>query len=612
MTREFARLGDVTLAPPLPAALSVLMVTGLAYLGWRLAARLRGGRPEALATAAGFIVSTAATAVVVHSLALAQLGSATVLRPLGWALAAVGAFALVRHGGRLLEAGRARLAELPSIPRWEKAVVLLTAVLLLGLGAAALGPPTDADSIHYHLAVPLDWLRHGGAYARPDWFHSRLVGLGEALNLLGLAAGTDGFGAALQLGGLLVAAVAIGALAPTDRDRRLAWLLVCGCPVAAFLIPNQKPQMLPGSATTVAILLATQRYDRFTRADMFLAFTSAAFAIACKTSFLLTAGFAVLAGLLAARESRRLAAALAIASTTIVVIWAPVLARNVVFFGDPLSPFFERLRPHPDPLLVRFAAYLHEAGGEHSLGNLLRLPLSILGTTRLGNLTIPLGLGALAFIPALRAPGPARPLLWSALVATVVCVVLGQIAPRFFLEPFFWAGAAFVLAPWGPAKKLVSGALMVQGAVSAGVALIGAAVLFPGALTPRLRDATLTRSAAGYPEEKWLDETLPTEAVILAPYDRFQLFQPRPFVVADPAVGDFDAPVGDELLRKLIESKGVNTIVDDGSPDTTAFRRLEKRCGHALTPPKWLPLATRNPFNRLRYESQVFALRDCW
>ncbi|NIR58223.1 MAG: DUF1420 domain-containing protein, partial [Gammaproteobacteria bacterium] len=31
---------------------------------------------------------------------------------------------------------------------------------------AALGPVTDADSLDYHLGVPLDWLRHGGAYAR--------------------------------------------------------------------------------------------------------------------------------------------------------------------------------------------------------------------------------------------------------------------------------------------------------------------------------------------------------------------------------------------------------------------------------------------------------------
>src|SRR5579863_4887696 len=187
MTR-FLRLQDVVLPPPLPALLSVSMAVGLVYVGWRAAARLRGGRPEALDAAAGFVAASAAAAVLVHALALAQLSTVTVLRPLGWALAAIGAFALVRHGAGVADAVRAELADLRAAPRWEQAAVALCAAVALGLGAAALGPVTDADSIHYHLGVPLEWLRHGGAYARSDWLTWRLVGIGESLNLLGLAA----------------------------------------------------------------------------------------------------------------------------------------------------------------------------------------------------------------------------------------------------------------------------------------------------------------------------------------------------------------------------------------------------------------------------------------
>ena len=46
---------------------------------------------------------------------------------------------------------------------------VLVGVILVVLLLAALGPATDADSLDYHLGVPLDWLRNGGAYARPDW-----------------------------------------------------------------------------------------------------------------------------------------------------------------------------------------------------------------------------------------------------------------------------------------------------------------------------------------------------------------------------------------------------------------------------------------------------------
>src|SRR5450432_1332502 len=123
--RGFLRIEDVLFSPPLPAVLSILIATGLGYLGWRLAYRLRRGTPEALDAAAGFMFVNAATAVIVHTLALAQLSSIAVLRPAGWALAAVGAFALVRHHAALWGAARRELDSLRAAPWWERAVVLV-------------------------------------------------------------------------------------------------------------------------------------------------------------------------------------------------------------------------------------------------------------------------------------------------------------------------------------------------------------------------------------------------------------------------------------------------------------------------------------------------------
>ncbi|HVR02704.1 MAG TPA: DUF1420 family protein [Polyangia bacterium] len=607
----FLRLEDVVLPPPIPALLSVLMAAGLASLGWRLASRLRGGRPEALDAAAGFILSAAVTAVIVHGLALAQLSSTAVLRPLGWTLAATGAYALLRHHRALMEAARRELSSLRFAPRWEQGAVLLVAVTVIGLGAAALGPPTDADSIAYHLSVPLDWLRHGGAYPRVDWYCTRLIGVAESLNLLGLAAGTDSLGAALQVGGLVAAAVAAAALAPTDRDRRVAWLLVVGCPLVAFLVPNQKPQMLPAAATTVALVLAVRRFENFGPADALLAFACAAFALSSKISFILTAGFAVLIGLFAARKSGHFGVAFAIAAAAIILAWVPLLARNSFFFGDPISPFLERFRSRPDLGMLAFATHLRDAGGERDLATLLRLPLSILGTVHPSAITTTLGLGALAFIPAIDAKGPARLLLLAALAAIATCLLLGQLAPRFLLEPFLWAGAALAIADWSRVKKVVVAGLMVQGAASASVALFGAATLFPGALTAGCRDAVLTKAAYGYAEGKWLDTLLPTRAVIVEPQG-FPLFAPRPFAVADPAMSDVPPAVGDEKLRALVEQFGVNTVVDDGAPQDGPYARLEKRCGVPLGRRKEFPFATRNPFNRAVYGAQVYVLRACF
>jgi threonine/homoserine/homoserine lactone efflux protein len=46
---QFLRLQDVVFPAPLPALLSLLIIAGVAYLGWGLASRLRRGSPESAA-----------------------------------------------------------------------------------------------------------------------------------------------------------------------------------------------------------------------------------------------------------------------------------------------------------------------------------------------------------------------------------------------------------------------------------------------------------------------------------------------------------------------------------------------------------------------------------
>src|SRR4030095_14240569 len=145
----------------------------------------------------------------------------------------------------------------------ERCALVLSIVTLIGLFAAALSPATDADSLEYHLGVPLDWLRHGGAYTSPDWFAARYIGLGESLNMLGLAAGTDGLGAAFQAAGLIVALLGVTAFAKTQADKQFGVLLVVACPVMATLITTQKAQLLPAAALTVALVILVQHFKLF-------------------------------------------------------------------------------------------------------------------------------------------------------------------------------------------------------------------------------------------------------------------------------------------------------------------------------------------------------------
>jgi hypothetical protein len=592
----FLRFEDLLLPPPLPAVVAGLMVVGVYALGAAGVRRLRGGAADPLEAAAGFVCVAALLAALVHGLAWAGMATAWTLRPIGWGLALSGAVALGRaalHRPHLLADVSSRLRDTP----WRMRVAAgLAGVTALALVAAASGPATDADSLDYHLGVPLDWLRHGGAYPRPDWLHARLVGLGEALNLLGLAAGTDGLGAMLQAAGLGVAVVAVTSFARDARDRLFGTLLVLSAPVMTFLVPNQKPQLLPAAATTLSLVLLARRPQGLDAVGAFLALGAAAFAMACKYSFLLTGGVVMMTALVAAARGRRFGPTLVAGAAAVTALVIPVHARNFVFYGDPVSPLLERWRPAGDPAVVAFATELREYGGTVTPWRILRLPWDLMITFEPEKLTTVLGVGVLAVAVTPWAGRAERRLLVPALVVVGLLLAGSQLAPRFFLEPYLWCAAAATGAAWHPLKTLLATLLTAQVGLAAVAALVAAATLVPGALTRNLRDRVMTVAADGYAEAKWLDAILPADAVILIETRSRALF-PRPFVVPGRATGS-----GRERDERLTELLKVHPITAFVASHPLAESRLAPlaACGEPLGAPARFPIATRNPLNRGR------------
>jgi len=337
---SFLRLEDYLAPLPLPAMIAVLVVLGIKYLGTRLGRAFKLEPSQPLQGAVGFILGVSAVAAAVHFLALMGLAYLWPLRIMAWGLMACGLLELARLNPQRLSqlAGQLKVV-FKEQSFWGRSALVLVGMTLLGLGLAALGPPTDVDSLDYHLGVPLDILRHHGAYPRFDWLHARLTGLGESLNLLGLAGGTDVLGACLQFAGMLAALAAIYPLAKTDLDRILLAMGVVGAPVMLFLVPNQKPQMLPIAATTVALVLIVRRFRAIDPATLVLAFWGVFFAIACKYTFILSGSVVVLVGLLAAYHAGLLGRALLVALGAYLILPLPVHLQNYLFYGDPISPF---------------------------------------------------------------------------------------------------------------------------------------------------------------------------------------------------------------------------------------------------------------------------------
>jgi len=599
------QMSDVLLPPPLPLFISLLLVIGMLHLSFRGACWLAGDNLGPIEHAAAFVFTTGLFAAILHALACTGYASIPILRSIGWGLVFLALFELGRWRGT--STGKVIKAYFSGASSTERLGLGISIVIAIALLGAVLGPATDADSLEYHLGVPLDWLRHGGAYARPDWFHARLAGLGEAINMLGLAMGTDNLGAIFQATGFAVAIVGVTAFATTRSDRIFGILCVAACPVILPLVTAQKWQLFPAAGLTVSLVLVVDRLRRFDHRTALWVFGCAAFAAGSRYTFLLSAGVVVLITLWVAYRAGRLLSALFILIVCGTFIAAPVFARNLVFYGDPLSPMLERWKTGGDPAIIAFAEFLRNCGWEPSWQTFLLLPWKLAVSLEPSTFQDVLGIGVFVFLLLVcRADGLQRLVALAALTVFIFNLALGRLTPRFFLEPYLWCAAVAVPVASSRLKSFFVWALTAQGIPIAAVAVSLGALLFGGALTPSWRDHVMTLMAVSYAEAKWLDSILPRDAVVLENF-RYRALMPRRFVVGERYLMG-EVPNREQALAEFIRKQRVTVLVTQYPFKEPLYQSLASRYGVPLAGPAKFPTAARSVFNRRGQFSELIVI----
>jgi hypothetical protein len=389
-------------------------------------------------------------------------------------------------------------------------------------------------------------------------------------------------------------------------DRIMVAVAILGCPVVIFLVSNQKPQMLPTAATTIALLLLAERFRAMDAKTLILALPCVFFAVSCKYSFILTGGVLVGAALLAAYRARLLGLTVGICLAAYMVLVFPVHWHNLVFYGDPISPLLERFKTVSDPVVLRLATVLRS----YSEDSLFPFPFGLLFPSSLGTLSTVMGFGPLLFLVGLKeARAHLIPKVLLGCVAVEVACILSfsQLQARFFFEPYLWIVAATAASAWTFGKRLLFKLMLGQLVVVSLMAMFGAATLFPGSITSSWRDRVMSRASYGYPETRWLNQVLPPEAVVLANI-RSSALMPRPHLSSN-VFSYFDLSKPDELARfkSLAVAAQVNTLVTEFPMPPSIASIFLPGLGEALTGPKELSQGVRNPRNRgASYTLMVF------
>ena len=118
----------------------------------------------------------------------------------------------------------------------------------------SLSPPTDADSLDYHLGYPLEILRNGN-FPRYDWFHSWLIGIGDYLNYFGLILGVKNLGQLINFFGLLIIYNNIKYLIQKYKINSHIYIFLFSTPLLIWFITSQKPQLFPAALIFTSFIL---------------------------------------------------------------------------------------------------------------------------------------------------------------------------------------------------------------------------------------------------------------------------------------------------------------------------------------------------------------------
>lgn len=215
----------------------------------------------------------------------------------------------------------------------------------------ALIPETFYDALVYHLALPAQYLHHGGLFATPSNSYAGIPALPQMLSGLALAIEPWGISASILHCSFLlwccVALIGLSRRLGRPRAGTLAALIFASTPIVigeSFRVSVGLEWALMELCCLTGLLAADEDHDGLSLPAVTLAGCFLGFAMATKYPawLLALAVIPLLAnGRLSTSEKRkRFIIRLGICAGIAAVIIMPWVMKNVFFYGNPLYPFF--------------------------------------------------------------------------------------------------------------------------------------------------------------------------------------------------------------------------------------------------------------------------------
>lgn len=229
-----------------------------------------------------------------------------------------------------------RRPAMPSVLVADMAIAAWVVMALLMIGLA-LTPPWEWDTLAYHQALPLEFLRSGAIRLPPDNFHIALIGIAQLAALPLLAAGLASGPAMASVASCLLLAGAVLGVARMVSEEEDGWwsvLLVLGTPVFFLVATTARIDVTVAGALLVAHGLMLLAWIR--RQPSILVVAAICFGLAggMKLHALAYAAVCAPLALFAWRDRRTLLVGLGAFTLAL----GPWLLKNALLVGAPFYP----------------------------------------------------------------------------------------------------------------------------------------------------------------------------------------------------------------------------------------------------------------------------------
>lgn len=486
-------------------------------------------------------------------------------------------------------------------------------LLIFLLFLLSLSPPTDIDSIDYHLGAPINWFNNKGFYPREDWLHYRLIGLGEYINLIGIYFKTFNFGQVIQFFGLLfVIFIGISNL-EKKIEKRFFVLLIISCPLILFLTTTQKFQLISSSIIFCnAIYLFNNK--KINRLDQFVIVSSLVFITGCKFSYLIPSFLLwIYCALFKIKKNESINFVIISIFSFVIISGFTLYLKNFFYYGDPLSPILENFKNSPDKNLLNFFDYNKTfAVGDINTFNYFVsffIPLS------LGGYTTVLGLSPffLFLIKVKKINLIEKKILLFIFISSLIIFFSYKGLARYYLE-FFFLGSYIICKNYQNLRfKNIFKIYVTIQTVFFSLALFYASFfLTKGIFGKKNWETVLSNNAYGYEISKWVNQeikgNLESKDIILLSDIRFYSFINAKFLSDQYLKYNDEENTKYEITFFLKGNERIKYILYREKSFVSQY--MNSCVSYDLKKDKTFNLKYRNPFNTRKKKIKFSLIKD--